>query len=176
MIGVVKEDRAEGERETRIMGFTRRDIEDIGYSDGCVGFSALRRGASAQQHSQFSRRLSEEHLRGTQDGRETIEKAENKITEALLRAGERIEAMGRMATNKSSAPRASTSAAAQAGRDDAPRGDETVQEEGGAMADSPAYSPTSPMNSPRAESIPGLQPGADDGRQSGQGSRRRHAT
>ena len=107
-IEVVKEDRAEGGREMRRMRITRQDIEDIGYSDGCVGCSALRSGTGAQRHSEYRRRRGKEHLRGTQDGTERIEKAENKITEALVRAGKRIEAMGRMAASRSSATRADT--------------------------------------------------------------------
>ena len=154
-IEVVKEDQAESAKTYHSTRSTQQDIEGIGHSDGCVGCNALPRSTGAQRHSESCRRRVEQHLRWTHHDGERIEKAENNITEALVRAGERIEAMGGMAASRSSAPRAITSLAVPAGGDDAPQKDGAAHGEREAMADSLLYSPISPANSPRAESTVG---------------------
>ena len=72
----MKEDKKEGDKDVKRMKITRGDIEEIGFSDGCQGCNAMRRGVSAQNHSEYCRRRVEEHLRGSKSGVERLEKAE----------------------------------------------------------------------------------------------------
>ena len=74
-----------------------------------------------------------------QRGRQRLEKAEERFTEALVRAGERIGSLGMRAAMRRDEAR-NESAAAQAGDSQTPK----VPSEGGM-----SYSPTSPADSPR---------------------------
>ncbi len=145
---------AEEIREPHRFRILKQDIDRVGYSDGCVGCNAMRSGKAAQRHSEYCRRRVQEELKGTEEGRQRLEKAEERFTEALARACERIVNFGYTAT---------MSAAAQAGDTEAPQ----APSEGGM-----SYAPTSPATSPRGQDIPEsteeLPPSADDGRQSGQ--------
>ncbi len=122
----------------------------------------MRAGKAAQRHSEYCRRRFQEELKGTDEGRQRLEKAEERFTEALVRAGERIMNFGYTAT---------MSAAAQAGDTEVPQ----APSKGGM-----SYAPTSPATSPRGQDIPEsteeLPPSADDGRQSGQTDQDQDAT
>ena len=100
-------------------------------------------------------------MRSTEEGRHRLEKAEEWFTEALVRAGERIENLSiRAAMRRDEANNESTAAQARDSEN------AKAPSEGGM-----SYSPTSPADSPRGQGDPEstevLLPSADDGRQPG---------
>ena len=68
-VEVVKPSGADVLADPRWFRITKEDIEVIGYSDGCVGCSAMRIGKTVQRHSESRRRRVEEHLMGTDGGK-----------------------------------------------------------------------------------------------------------
>ena len=92
---LVKVDDAEIVGDPRRFRITKGDIEQVGYSDGCMGCNAMRASKPAQRHSEYCRRRVQDDLKGTEEGRQRLEKAEERFTEALVRAGERIESPSR---------------------------------------------------------------------------------
>ena len=100
--------------DPRRLRITKEDIERVRYSDGGVGCSAIRAAKPAQRQSEYCRRRVEEDLKVSEEGRQRPEKAEERFTAALVRAGERIETLGTRASMHRDEDRAS-SAAAQAG-------------------------------------------------------------
>ena len=64
-VEVVKQDDADAPAVPRRLRIAKEDIEVVGYSDGCVGCSAMRAGKAAQMHSEYCQRSVEEHLLGT---------------------------------------------------------------------------------------------------------------
>ena len=162
MIKVDESERAA--RRSKEISYHEEDIERIGFSDGCVGGNAMRHGKIAQPHSEYCRRRLQEDLKNTEEGRERLEKAEERFTVVLVRAGETMESLGmRAAMNFAESKGAST--AKQAGDTEVPR----VPSPSG-MSE---YSPTSLAQSPRDQDIPEsaeeMPPSPDDGRQPGQG-------
>ena len=62
--------------DLRRFRITKEDIERVGYSDGCVGYNAARQGTPTQRHSEYCRRPIQEDLRGSEEGRWRLDKAE----------------------------------------------------------------------------------------------------
>ena len=91
---LIKVDDTEAIGDPRRCRITKQDIDNVGYSDGCVGCNAMRAGKAAQRHSKYCRRRVQDELKGTEEGRQRLDKAEERFTEALVRAGERIESLG----------------------------------------------------------------------------------
>ena len=114
--------------------------------------------------STYCRRQKQEDLRSTEEGRERLDKAEERSTEALVWAGERMESIGMRAAMNLGENRGASNAA-QAGDSEAPRAP--------SLSGMSEYSPTSPAQSPRdqdiLESAEESPPSADDGRRPGQG-------
>ena len=122
----IEEDKVIKVDESELPGYPRRfrmskdDIERIGYSDGCVGCNAMHQGKPTQRHSEYWRLRVPEDPKGSENGRQRLEKAEERFTEALVRAGERSENLGPRAMMSSDENRgASTSA--QVGESEVPR-------------------------------------------------------
>ena len=65
-----------------------------GRRDGYVGCGAMRAGKAVQWQGDACRRRVEEHPRGSVKLWRLLDKAEEQITDARVRAGERIESMG----------------------------------------------------------------------------------
>ena len=104
---MVKVDESELPGDPRRFRITNEGIERIGFSDGCVGVHAI--------HSEYCRRRVQEDFRSTEEGRERLDKAEERFTEALVWAGERMESIGmRAAMNLGENRGASTTAQAGA--------------------------------------------------------------
>ena len=91
---VIKVDESELPVDPKRFRITKDDIERIGYSEGCVGCNAIRQSKPTQRHSKYCRRRVQEDLKGSEEGRQRLEKAEERFSEALARAGERIENLG----------------------------------------------------------------------------------
>ena len=117
---LIKVNDSEVVSDPRRFRITREDIEKVGYSDGCMGCNAMRASKPAQRHSEYCRRRVQEDLKGTEEGRQRLEKAEERFTEARVRSGERNESLGMRAAMHRDEAR-TTSAAAQAGDSEAPR-------------------------------------------------------
>ena len=117
---LVKVDDTEVVGDPRRFQITKHDIEKVGYSDGCMGCNAMRAGKPSQRHSEYCRRQVQDDLKGTEEGRQRLDKAEERFTEALVRAGERIESLGMRAAMHRDEAR-NESAAAQAGDSVTPR-------------------------------------------------------
>ena len=108
---LVKVDESEIPGDPRRFRIAKEDIETIGYSDKCVGCSAARQGKPTQRHSEYCGRRVQENLKGSEEGRQRLDKAEERFTEALVRSGERIENLGiRAAVRREENQGASTSA------------------------------------------------------------------
>ena len=117
---LIKVDDTEVAGNPRRFRITREDIEKVGFSDGCMGCNAMHASKPAQRHSEYCRRRVQENLKGTEEGRQRLEKAEERFTEALVQAGEIIETLGmRAAMHRDEAT--NESAAAQAGDSEARR-------------------------------------------------------
>ena len=84
----MKFDESEMPGDPRRLRITKEDIERVGFSDGCVGCNVMRQGKTAQRHSEYCRRRVQEDLRNTEEGRERLDKAEERFNEAFVRAGE----------------------------------------------------------------------------------------
>ena len=76
---LTKVDDKEASADPRRFRILKQDIDRVGYSDGCVGCSALRAGKAAQRHSEYCRRRVQEELKGTEEGRQRLEKAEERF-------------------------------------------------------------------------------------------------
>ena len=76
----------------RRMYIYKRDIDDpaIGPTPGCIGCHNLRLGKSAQSHTQECRDRIEGLLRETDQGRERLRRAEERISTAVARESERL--------------------------------------------------------------------------------------
>ena len=61
-----------------------KDIELVGFPDGCVGCDAKRQDKTTQRHSEYCRRRVQDDLRNTEEGRERLDKAEQRFNEALV--------------------------------------------------------------------------------------------
>ena len=82
---IVKVDESEMPGDPRRFRITKEDIERVVFRWLCW--------------LQFRRRVQDD-LRSTEDGRERVDKAEERFNEALVRAGERMESIGmRVAMN-----------------------------------------------------------------------------
>ena len=79
---LIKVDETEATSEPRRFRITRQDIDKVGYSDGCIACNAMRAGKAAQRHSECCRRRAQEELKGTEEGRQRLEKPEGRFTEA----------------------------------------------------------------------------------------------
>ena len=64
----------------------RRDFDDISFTQGCPGCTALRSKARAQNHSEICRQRVEIHISQSATGRERLEKQEYRMAEAVIRA------------------------------------------------------------------------------------------
>ena len=95
---MIKADDSERAGDPRRFRFTKEGIEKVGYSDGRMGCIAMRAAKPAQRHSEYGRRRVQDGLRGTEEGRQRLEKKEERFMEALVRADERIESLGMRAT------------------------------------------------------------------------------
>ena len=73
---IVKVDDSEMPGDPKRFLITKEDIEQVGFSDGCVGCNAMRQGKTAQRHSEYCRRRVQDDLRSTEEGRERLDKAE----------------------------------------------------------------------------------------------------
>ena len=95
---LIKVDESELPEDPRRFRVTKEDIEDISFSDGCVGCNAMRQDKTAQRHSEYCRRRRAQedktYLKSTDEGRRWLEKAEEQFTEALVRASETMESLG----------------------------------------------------------------------------------
>ena len=90
----MKVDESELPGYPRRFHITKKDIQRFWFSDGCVGCNAMRQGKTVQRHSEYCRRREQEDLKSTEEGRGKLEKAEERFTEALVQAGERMERLG----------------------------------------------------------------------------------
>ena len=91
---IVKVDASELLGDPKMFRIAKEDIERIRFSDGCVGCKAMRQGKTAQRRSDHCRRRVQEDLRSNEECRDRLDKAEERFTEAFVRAGERMECMG----------------------------------------------------------------------------------
>ena len=90
---VVKLDRTEEAPGVKRMKIMKGDFDEIGFTDGCPGCNAVRTGKPSQNHTEACRRRVEGYLKESKQGQQRLDKAEARITEAFVRAGERIQAM-----------------------------------------------------------------------------------
>ena len=67
------------------MYLSRRDFEKHGYTDGCAGCSAIRRGVRGQAHNTVCRRRIMKELAATPEGKERVDRVNRRIDEALAR-------------------------------------------------------------------------------------------
>ena len=67
----------------RRMRLKKSDFEEHGYTDGCIGCNAQRRGMTPQSHSEQCRARLEKLLSRTDAGKERVKAAADRITEAI---------------------------------------------------------------------------------------------
>ena len=91
---VINVDESEVPGDPRMFRINKGDIERVGYSDGCVSCNAKRASKPAQRHSEYCRRRVQENQKGSEEGRQRLEKAEECFTEALVWTCERIDSLG----------------------------------------------------------------------------------
>ena len=77
---MIKVDESELPGGPRGFRITKDDIDRIGCSDGCVACSATRQGKPTQMHSEYCRRRVQEDFKGSEEGRQRREKAEERFT------------------------------------------------------------------------------------------------
>ena len=81
---VIKVDESEVPNDPSRFWIIKEDIERVGYSDGCMGCNAMHESRPTQRHSEYCRRRVQEDLKDTEEGRQRLDKAEERFTEALV--------------------------------------------------------------------------------------------
>ena len=77
---------------TRRMPITHKEIEKYGYTDGCPGCDAKKRGEVARRgHSEKCRRRIEGKMKEDEEGRRKMEKTEERITHRMARDLEKAD-------------------------------------------------------------------------------------
>ena len=90
---VVKRDELEELAPTRRLILKQSDFGKFGYSDRCQGCRALRLKLRGQPHSEECRKRMEDAIGGEDEGQARLDRASHRMTDALVRASERIEIM-----------------------------------------------------------------------------------
>ena len=62
--------------DPRRVRITKENIDKVGCSDGCMGCNAMRAAKPAQTNSEYCRRRIQDDLKGTEESRQRLEKAE----------------------------------------------------------------------------------------------------
>ena len=71
---------------TRRMPITYKEIEKYGYTEGCPGCEAKKRGDVARRgHSERCRKRIEEKMKLDEEGKKKIEKTEERITHKIAK-------------------------------------------------------------------------------------------
>ena len=77
---------------TRRMPITHKEIEKYGYTEGCPGCDAKRRGEIARRgHSEKCRKRIEEKMKEDEEGRKKIDKSDERIAHKIAKDIEKAE-------------------------------------------------------------------------------------
>ena len=78
------------EAVARRMYIRKADVEKYGETPGCISCRNIVLGKSVQTHTPACRERIEAKLRETGDGQERLQKADDRVTEAIVRESERL--------------------------------------------------------------------------------------
>ena len=87
---VIPEDPEVPEAVSRRMYIRKADIVKYGETPGCLGCRCIALGKPLQSHIAVCRHRIENCLRETDEGKERLDKADGRVTEAIVRESERI--------------------------------------------------------------------------------------
>ena len=87
---VIPKDPELPESIVRKMYIRKTDIAEFGETPGCIGCRCAVLGKPLQSHTVVCRERIEGRLRETEEGRQRLAKADDRVTEALVRESERI--------------------------------------------------------------------------------------
>ena len=74
----------------RRMYIRKTDIIRFGETDGCPGCRTTMLGKPPQSHTAACRERIETQLKGTDDGQARLQRADERVTEAIVRESERL--------------------------------------------------------------------------------------
>ena len=102
---VIPKDGETPKATVRIMYILKQDVEDYGPTPGCIGCRGVLPGKNLQSHTALCRERMESEIRKTEAGQARLDRAEMRMTEAIVMESERVARATSKGEAKSSAER-----------------------------------------------------------------------